>query len=220
MHKYLGLIKLCELFAGMSEADLERFLKCSKARVVPFEKGEVICLAGNSSNSAGVVLKGRVYLESNDFLGNKSIVSEFTPGRCFGENYAFSPSNELPFNIVAKENSEILIFDIHRLVSPCEKNCSCHQRLTQNLLCTMAEKHCEMNEKISHLTKRSTREKLISYLSEQSKKQKSATVTVPFNRQELADYLAVERSAMSKELSRMKNDGIIDFKGNVFMLDV
>lgn len=220
MHKYLGLIKLCELFAGMSEADLERFLKCSKARVVPFEKGEAICLAGNNSNSAGVVLKGRIYLESNDFLGNKSIVSEFTPGRCFGENYAFSPISELPFNIVAKENSEILLFDIHRLVSPCEKNCSCHQRLTQNLLCAMAEKHCEMNEKISHLTKRSTREKLISYLSEQSKKQKSATVTVPFNRQELADYLAVERSAMSKELSRMKSDGIIDYKGNVFKLEI
>ncbi len=220
MHKYLNIIKVCELFSGMEENEIVRFLKCSKAKVVKYDKSEIICLAGNSANSAGVVLSGRIYLESNDFLGNKSIVSEFTAGRCFGENYAFAPTNELPFNIVAKEKSEILFFDIHRLINPCEKNCSCHIKLTKNLLSSLAEKHCEMNEKITHLTKRSTREKLTSYLSEQSKKQKSATVTIPFNRQELADYLSVERSAMSKELSRMKNDGIIDFKGNEFKLKI
>lgn len=220
MHKYLNIIKICELFSGITEDELWRFLTCSKARVVKFEKGEVVCMAGAQANSAGVVLSGRIYLESNDFLGNKSIVAEFTQGRCFGENYAFALSTELPFNIVAKENSEILIFDIKRLTTPCEKQCECHQYLTGNLLKTMAKKHCELNDKISHLTKRSTREKLISYLSEQSKRQKSLSVTIPFNRQELADYLAVERSAMSKELARMQKEGIIEYKGNHFVLNV
>lgn len=220
MHKHINIIRMCELFSGLSETELIRFLNCSKSRVVKFEKGETVFMAGGEANNAGVVLSGRVYLENNDFLGNKSIVTEFTQGRCFGESYAFAPITELPFNIVAKENSEILIFDIKRLTNPCEKRCVCHEYLTNNLLRTMAKKHCELNDKISHLTKRSTREKLISYLSEQSKKQKSLSVNVPFNRQELADYLAVERSAMSKELARMQKEGIIEYKGNHFILKI
>ena len=120
----------------------------------------------------------------------------------------------------AKENSEILVFDMRRLSMPCIKDCNNHRLLTDNLLCTMATKHCELNNKITHLSRRSTREKLISYLSEQQNIQKSTIFTIPFNRQELADFLSVERSAMTKELTRMKNDGIIDFDGRTFKLKI
>lgn len=218
MHRYIGIIKMCELFAGIPEDELTSVLHCLNAEVKSFKKGDTICSAGEFANSAGVVLSGRIYLESNDFLGNKSIVTEFVPGRCYGENYAFARNTDMPFNIVAKENSEILVFDMRRLSMPCIKDCNNHRLLTDNLLCTMATKHCELNNKITHLSRRSTREKLISYLSEQQNVQKSTLFTIPFNRQELADYLSVERSAMTKELTRMKNDGIIDFDGRTFKL--
>lgn len=220
MHRYLSVIKMCELFAGIPEDELTSVLHCLNAEVKSFKKGDTVCCAGELQNSAGVVLSGRIYLESNDFLGNKSIVTEFVPGRCYGENYAFARNTEMPFNIVAKENSEILVFDMRRLAMPCIKDCNNHHLLTDNLLCTMAAKHCELNNKITHLSRRTTREKLISYLTEQKNVQKSTLFTIPFNRQELADYLSVERSAMTKELTRMKNDGIIDFDGRTFKLKI
>lgn len=218
MRKYIGIIKMCELFAGIDESELADVLGCLNAEVKSFRKGDTVCRAGEFANSAGVVLTGRIYLESNDFLGNKSIVTEFTPGRCFGESYAFAKNMTMPFNIVAKENSDILVFDMRRLAKPCVKDCLNHKMLTDNLLCSMAAKHCELNNKITHLSRRTTREKLISYLSEQANLQKTIIFTIPFNRQELADYLSVERSAMSKELTRMKNDGLIDFDGRTFKL--
>ncbi len=220
MQKYMATIRLCELFKGIDDDTLSNILTCLNAEIKSFSKGERIISAGETTEYAGVVISGKIHLENHDFLGNKSIVSEFLPGRTFCESYAFPGAGEVPFNVVAQENCSILLFNMRTLAIPCAKDCSRHRKLTQNLLQCMAGKHCEMNEKINHLTKRTTREKLISYLSEQAKKQKSTVVSVPFNRQELADYLAVERSAMSRELTKMKNDGIIDFKGNTFKLNI
>ncbi len=220
MRKHLPILKMCELFDGIDDNILTDVLTCLNAEVKSFRKGDTVCRAGEFVNSAGVVLTGRIYLESNDFLGNKSIVTEFTPGRCFGESYAFAKNLTMPFNIVAKENSDILVFDMRRLAAPCVKDCVNHRLLTDNLLCSMAAKHCELNNKITHLSRRTTREKLISYLSEQANLQKTIIFTIPFNRQELADYLSVERSAMSKELARMKNDGLIDYDGRTFKLKI
>ena len=220
MRKYFNILKMCELFDGIDDNLLANVLNCLNAEVKSFRKGDTVCRAGEFANSAGVVLTGRIYLESNDFLGNKSIVTEFIPGRCFGESYAFAKNMTMPFNIVAKENSDILVFDMRRLAAPCANDCATHRLLTDNLLCSMAAKHCELNNKITHLSRRTTREKLISYLSEQANQQKTIIFTIPFNRQELADYLSVERSAMSKELARMKNDGLIDYDGRTFKLKI
>ena len=220
MRKYFNILKMCELFDGIDDNLLANVLNCLNAEVKSFRKGDTVCRAGEFANSAGVVLTGRIYLESNDFLGNKSIVTEFIPGRCFGESYAFAKNMTMPFNIVAKENSDILVFDMRRLAAPCVNDCATHRLLTDNLLCSMAAKHCELNNKITHLSRRTTREKLISYLSEQANQQKTIIFTIPFNRQELADYLSVERSAMSKELARMKNDGLIDYDGRTFKLKI
>jgi CRP-like cAMP-binding protein len=216
MRKYLPIIKMCELFDGIDDNILADVLTCLNAEVKSFRKGDTVCRAGEFTNSAGVVLTGRIYLESNDFLGNKSIVTEFTPGRCFGESYAFAKNMTMPFNIVAKENSDILVFDMRRLAAPCVKDCMNHRLLTDNLLCSMAAKHCELNNKITHLSRRTTREKLISYLSEQANLQKTIIFTIPFNRQQLADFLSVDRSAMSNELCKMRDEGMIVFDKNNF----
>ncbi len=218
MSDYLNAVKNCELFANIPESELPHLLNCLSAEKKSFSKGETVCFAGSFVNSAGIVISGKIHLESNDFLGNTSIVSEFTPGRSYGENYAFAQDMQMPFNIVAKENSEILVFNIRKFTEPCIKDCSYHKILMANLVTSVATKSCELSNKISHLSKRTTREKLISYLSEQSQIQKSSLITLKFNRQELADYLSVERSAMTKELTRMKNDGLIDFDGRAFKL--
>lgn len=218
MSDYLNTVKNCELFAGIPDSELPHLLNCLSAERKLFKKGETVCFAGSLTNSAGIVLSGKIHLESNDFLGNTSIVSEFTAGRCYGENYAFAQDTQMPFNLVAKEDSDILVFNIKKFTEPCIKDCSYHKILMANLVTSIATKSCELSNKISHLSKRTTREKLISYLSEQSQIQKSSMVTLKFSRQELADYLSVERSAMTKELTRMKNDGLIDFDGRVFKL--
>ena len=218
MSNYLDTVKNCELFYGIPDSELPHLLGCLSADKKSFAKGDIVCLAGSKANSAGIVLSGRIYLESNDFWGNSSIVSEFTAGRSYGENYAFAQNPNIPFNIVAKENSEILVFDIKRFTEPCIKDCEFHKILMANLVSSIATKSCELSNKISHLSKRTTREKLISYLSEQSLLQNKSIITIPFNRQELADYLSVERTAMTKELTKMKNDGLIDFDGRVFKL--
>ena len=151
MRKYFNILKMCELFDGIDDNLLANVLNCLNAEVKSFRKGDTVCRAGEFANSAGVVLTGRIYLESNDFLGNKSIVTEFIPGRCFGESYAFAKNMTMPFNIVAKENSDILVFDMRRLAAPCVNDCATHRLLTDNLLCSMAAKHCELNNKITHL---------------------------------------------------------------------
>lgn len=218
MEQYMDAIRLCELFIGIPEEDIPALLKCMHAQVRHYEKDDVICREGERRNATGVVLSGRIYMESNDFLGNNSIVAEYTAGRCYGESYAFAGNAPALFRVVAREPSEILVFELCQYAMACTHSCNSHKRMTENLIAALAEKSMELSSKIHYLSRRTTREKLIAYLSDQSKRQRSRTVTIPFNRQELADYLAVDRSAMSKELSRMRGDGLIDCRGRVFTL--
>lgn len=218
MEQYMDAIRFCELFIGIPAAEIPPLLNCMHAKVQRFEKDAVICREGERRNTTGIVLSGRVYLEGSDFLGNNSIVAEYTAGRCFGESNALAGNAPALFRIAAKEPSVILFFEICRSAVSCSCSCEAHKQLMDNLIAALAEKSMELSRKINYLTRRTTREKLLAYLTDQSRLQRTRTVTIPFNRQELADYLAVDRSAMSKELTRMRSDGLIDCKGRVFTL--
>ncbi len=216
---FIPSLKRSELFAGISESDIEQMLVCFNAVKKKYEEGQIIFNAGDRINQMGIVMTGRVYMESNDITGNKSIIRELVVGDILGELYALSKDGRLIFDAVAHEEAELLFVDVDKVMTPCEKACSRHLTTMKNLLTELAGKACNLDRKLCHMSMRTTREKLMSYLTEESRRQNNECVKIPFNRQELADYLCVERSAMSKELHRMKKDGLVDFEGNVFKIE-
>lgn len=212
-------IKRSELFAGIGESDIEQMLVCFNAKKKKYQEGEIIFSGGEKIDQMGIVLSGRVYMESNDITGNKSIIRELVVGDILGDLYALARDGRLIFDAVAHKDAELLFIDVDKVMTPCAKACTRHLTTMKNLLTELAGKACTLDRKLSHMSMRTTREKLMSYLTEEAKQQRSDTVTIMFNRQELADYLCVDRSAMSKELQRMKRDGLIDFSGNTFHLN-
>lgn len=215
---FIPSLKRSELFANISETDIEQMLVCFNAVKKKYSEGQIIFNAGDKINQMGIVLSGRVYMESNDITGNKSIIRELVIGEILGELYALSKNGRLIFDAVAHEDAELLFVDVDKVMTPCARACTRHLTTMKNLLTELAGKACNLDRKLCHMSMRTTREKLMSYLTEESRRQNSSCVKIPFNRQELADYLCVERSAMSKELHRMKRDGLVDFEGNVFSI--
>lgn len=153
-----------------------------------------------------------------DFWGKRKIVSRIDPGGLFGEAFACAGTESLPVSVMAAEDSEVLFINCRRITTPCEQVCSFHIDLSRNLALLLAEKNIALIQKMEYITQPTTREKLLAYLSEQARLAGEKTFEIPFNREELADYLSVERSAMSAELSKMRKDGLIIFRKNRFEL--
>jgi CRP-like cAMP-binding protein len=207
----------CRLFDGVDEADLEKLLNCLRAVRKTYRKGAYVSMAGDSLTSVGIVLSGSVHIINDDFWGNRTIIARLEPPELFGEAFAFSENVCLP-GIVAAEKSDILLIRGKKIVTTCPAACIFHTTVMKNLIRIMAEKNGALMQKIEHITRRTTREKLLSYFSFQAMRMKDNTFEIPFNRQELADYLSVDRSAMSSELSRMRGEGMLDFSKNRFTL--
>lgn len=218
MREYFALLKASPLFAGIEEENLLGMLQCLNARSVRYGKDVILLLAGQPIASAGLVLSGRVQIIKEDYSGNRTILAEVSPGSLFAEAFACAQTSHLPLTVISITECQILWLDIQRVVSVCSSACQFHTRLIENLLAILASNNIVLNQKIEHLSKRSTREKLLSFLSDQAIKQGRDEFEIAFNRQELADYLCVERSAMSAELSRMRNEGLLCFKSRRFRL--
>ncbi len=215
---YLPLISKSPLFRNVEPDVLEVMLGCIEARVKNYKKGQTIFASGRPSAKMGMVLEGAVRIERCDYWGNRDIIATFTKGQSFGEVYACSPGLPLDVDAVAVEASRVLVMDVGRVTTVCPHSCSFHTQLIRNLLSVISLRTYTLTRKIDHLSKRNTRAKLMSYLSDFAKRCGSLSFDIPFNRQELADYLSVERSAMCAELSRMKRDGLVDFHKNHFEL--
>ena len=164
------------------------------------------------------MLSGEIHLVKEDFWGNRSLVSRVGPGGLVGEVYACLPYQRLTVGVQAAADSCMLFLQAERIFSPCQSACGFHQRLIRNLAAVLAGKNRMLMEKMEHLTQRTTREKLLSYLSAESQRQGRANFTIPFNRQQLADYLSVERSALSAELGRLRDEGVLTFHKSEFTL--
>lgn len=216
MDRYLPLISRSALFNDIDPADLEAMLSCLDARQRSYPKGAAVFRVGDRTTSMGVVLEGSVRLEKEDYWGNRSILASFGPGQSFAEVYACEPDLTFDINVVAAEDAVVLFLDVGRITTTCSSSCAFHAQLIRNLLGITAKRTHALTRKIEHTSKRTTRAKLLSYLSDQAERGNSNRFVVPFDRQELADYLSVDRSAMCAELSRMKQDGIIDYNKNNF----
>lgn len=146
------------------------------------------------------------------------MMAKIMPGDFFGEPYAATPGSVLNISVVANGETELLLLNVNRLLSVCPTACSHHNRLIHNLVSVLANKVLLFNDKITHMSKRSTRDKLLSYLSSESIRQGKLSFDIPYDRQQLADFLCVERAAMSVELGKLKKDGILDTERNHFVL--
>lgn len=206
------------LFSGIAAHDLPVLLGCLDARQRCFERGETLLREGQATSRLGLVVTGGVTMSKEDFWGNRDIVGQAGPADTFAESYACASGSRLAVSVSATSATCVLLLDAGRLLTSCPAACSFHGRLIENLVSVIASKNLAMNEKLTHVTQRSTRDKLLSYLGAQSLKAGSSAFEVPFGRQQLADYLAVNRSAMCAELSRMRDDGLIDFHGRTFVL--
>jgi len=218
MKNFLPILKSTGLFQNIGDSELTSLLSCLSARVESFEKKQFVFLEGDRVETVGLVLSGQVQVIKEDFYGNKNIVSVFEEGDLFAETFVCSDSETLPVSVVCAADSEIMFIDFKKLITPCGNSCAFHHRLILNMLRIIANKNILLNQKMEFTSKRTTREKLLAYLSAEAKKAKNAAFDIPMNRQELADYLSVERSAMSTELSKLRNEELLDFRKNHFVL--
>lgn len=218
MKKYLPLLKKSLLFKGMSDQEILSILHCVEARILSRQSGEYIFHAGDRTSEMGLVLQGSVLTVQETLWGHRNIMAKVGPGDFFGEPYAASPGSVLNINVTACEDCEILMLRISRILTTCPTACSHHSRLIQNLVSVLSGKLLLFNEKITHMSKRTTREKLLSYLSSESIRQGKRSFDIPYNRQQLADYLCVERAAMSAELSKLQKEGLLKTNRSHFEL--
>lgn len=216
--KDIQTIKKSPLFYGTQDSEVKAMLGCLSAHEAHYKKDSYIYREGDTIGDVGMVLSGCIYLISEDYWGNRTILSELETGDIFGEVYSCIETETLNISIVTAEESDILFINMKKITSVCTSACEFHNKLVRNLIRVLAEKAFALTKKIAHTSRRNTREKLLSYLSEQSKKSGSCSFEIPFNRQQLADYLSVDRSAMSTELSKMRDEGLIEFTKNKFTL--
>lgn len=211
-------ISKTKIFQGLSEKETEDVLVCMQAKTKTYRKGEMIYRSGSIVDSIGLVLSGSVNIEQNDAWGNVSILDNIGRGRVFAEAYVCAEKEVLTIDVVAAEQSEILFLNLDKVISICGNTCPFHVKLVRNMLSVMAFKNLNLSRKISHTTPKSIRGKLLSYLSYQAMSQGKFQFEIPFNRQQLADYLCVDRSAMSNELSKMQKEGLLSYNKNSFCL--
>lgn len=208
------------LFHGVAPQEITAMLGCLHAREQSFSKGQIIYAAGACITAMGMVLEGSVCIQRDDFWGNTSVLASVSPGQMFAETYSCIPHEPLMVSVVAEKPCTVLFLETPHMLQVCSNQCGFHQRLVQNLLVISAQKNLALSQKIAFTTAKTIRGRLLTYLSAQASEGKRPDFTIPFNRQQLADYLNVERSALSNELSKMQRDGLLTVSGRHFVLKV
>jgi CRP-like cAMP-binding protein len=218
MEKFLPVLKKCALFRNMEDKDLGTLLKCLGAQVKNYAAEEYIFFAGDEINYIGIVASGVIEILKESLAGNKHIVAFLGPSDMFAEGIVCTASRVSPVTVQANEASEVLMIPYERIIKSCGNSCSFHIGLIQNMMVVLGEKNVNLNRKLELLTLKGMREKLASFLINEARMKRSNTFQIMLNRTELADYLNVSRTSMIRELTRMKEEGLIDFYGSSFKL--
>lgn len=207
-----------KLFSGLTEAEFSHVLSCLQVTIKQYTKDEFIFRQGDLIHHFGIILKGSIFIIQEDFYGNRNIISEMAKGESFAEALAFSGTSASEVSVIAKEESQIIFFNPQIFINICEHACPYHNKLIHNLLSIISERNQKLTKKVNVLSKKTIRDRLLSYLSSESLQQGKQIFTVPYNRQELADYLSVDRSALSNEISKLRQDGVLRVNRNLFEL--
>ncbi len=218
MKNNLPVIRSAPLFSGVAEEELVPMLQCLKAKKESFPKGSYLLHTGDTVEAIGLVLSGSVLVIQEDIWGNRNIVSKAGPGQTFAAAFACARGAVMNASVVAETPAEILYLHTRQLLTTCSSACSHHNRVIRNLLGELAGNNLRINEKLTYMGQRTTRAKLMSYLSGAARRAGSYEFDIPFSRQQLADYLAVERSGLSVELGKMRDEGLLEFHRNHFRI--
>ena len=211
-------VKNSLLFSGIQEEDLHKLCVCLSARECSYSREEFVFHAGDPVRSVYLVLSGQLHIIDEDCWGNRSIIETLDRDVLFGEAYVFSNAETLLVSVVAAEESTVLEINPQKLFETCANGCLCHATLVRNTLGIVSEKIVRLTEKLGHVMRRTTREKTLSYLSLCARRAGSADFILSYSRQQLADYLCVDRSALSHELSRLQKEGLLRYSRNRFTL--
>ena len=212
------MLKKTQLFKGLDEEEIASLFSCLEAKIRSYKKGEYILRQGEVTDSLAVIVAGSVHIQTDDYWGNRSIINSLSETDMFAEAYAGMDGGRMSSDAVAREESTVIFFNLNKMLTVCSAACRFHSLVIQNLFFAVSEKNRRLVGKLGHISKRTTREKLMSYLSEQAKNTKGTHFKIPFNRQQLADFLSVDRSAMSNELGKLRDEGLIEFHKNEFRL--
>lgn len=218
MEKDFAILLNNPLFWGIDGEDLQSMLDCLQAKQIRVKKGDPIFLEGDPAGFVGIVLEGAVRIVRDDYYGERTLLAQAEPGDIFAEAYACADVETMPISGYAAADSRVMLLSCRKMLTVCTNACQFHNRLVKNLLQVVARKNLLLNRKIQFMSRKTTKEKLMAYLLDQAKQQESLEFTIPFDRQALADFLGVERSAMSAELSKLRREGVLETTGSHFRL--
>ena len=220
MKEFFSVLLSSPLFAGISEEELAAMLTCLDPRKKDFPQGAFVLRAGDAADAVGLVLSGSVLVIQEDIWGNRNILSKAGPGQTFAAAFACAPGSRLNVSVVAEAPVTAMFLNVKRILTVCPSACTHHSRIIRNLLGELAGKNLRFSEKLTHMGQRTTRAKLMSYFSAEAQRLGKYEFDIPFSRQQLADYLGVERSGLSLELGKMRGEGLLDFHKSHFVLKV
>lgn len=207
---------MVNLFDHISDRNKDKLLKLLEANIFTFKKDSMILSTIKEENVIGIVSSGYIQIVRNDYNGNRTIIEELEENSIFGSMFSSISNDE--YDIVTKEESKIIIIEYERIIKSSNNNYSFYNQFIQNLLQILSDKINEKNNRIEILTKKTIRNKLLEYFKIISKKNGSKNIYLPFSFTELADYLAIDRSAMSRELKNLKDEGFIEIKSRKITL--
>lgn len=205
-----------KLFESISNDDLHGMMRCLSAYTKTFAKGEYIILAGDEVRSICVVLSGEVDIVKETISGDRRIMMTAVKKDIFAESIAAADVKESPVSVIAKKDSTVLFVPIEKLLSTCQNSCKFHKQIIRNLVSILASKNMFLNQKINYLSAKNTRAKIAMYIGDYVSRKNNTTVTIPYNRKDFAEYIGVDRSVLSRELSKLKNEGVLTFSKNTF----
>lgn len=218
MDTYVDLLCATQLFRGIRTANARMILDCFEYKVRTFEQGEVIFPKGSAVESIGLILSGRAEILYKDLYGDTVCILVKETGEFVGDLYSCARNNVTTSNIAAQTRCELLLLNTRRVLEPCELQCENHKIITRNLIAMIADEGIRMGKRMAILSGRTIRGKLLTYLAQQARDAGSNTFFIPYSRQELADFLFIERTAMSTELNKLKRDGVLDFDRQRFTI--
>ncbi len=220
MKEYLSSIKSSPLFSSIKDDDVLSMLKCLDVKISSYPKESIIIHRGDTVSSIGLILEGSAFITQEDIWGNRNIIQRIKEGETFGTAYASTNATALNVSVTAETDVSVMYLSIKRVLTMCPSACTFHTLLIRNIMMETAEKNLKVSEKITHLSQRTTRAKILSYLSSEAQHHSALEFDIPFSRQEMADYLSVERSGLSIELGKLKKEGVIDYEKNHFSIKV
>lgn len=218
MQQYYKLMRNSPLFSNISPDDYPALLGCVQAKTAQYHKDEFISLSGDAVNHIGMVLQGGVLVLKEDVFGNRAILNNLGPGAIFGESFLCGGNDALTVSVQAAETAEVLFLSFDKVMQSCSNACAFHSILLKNMVVMIAQKNVRLVEKLEVTTKHSLREKILAYLSQLAQQQQTATVQAPLGRVDLADFMGVDRSALTRELNRMRQQGLLEYERNTYRL--